>query len=245
MDRYALLYEWLPASSGPVLDIGCGNGIYTQWLARKTAQNTNASASPTFGIDHNLKNLEWAKTEFPEVRFLMGNGEALPFPEKYFGAVMLTEVLEHTRCDQSTLREIARVTQPGGVLLFSTPHTGLFGFLDPDNLLNRFFDTVRKLKIPRPGGGRFYENFRYDYHRHYSLEQLEELLGEDWEIEEVYYGGLLLYPLLYGIENIADAFGKTRSYWHDYRLLRRLRAWDFSLRFGKLSYNIALRCRRR
>lgn len=240
MDRYALLYEWLP-ENGPVLDIGCGNGIYTQWLAKKT----KASGTPTFGIDHNLRNLSWAATEFPDVRFLMANGEALPFPPEYFGAVMITEVLEHTRDDQSTLREIERVTKSGGTLLLSTPHTGLFGFLDPDNLTNRLFDGVRKLNVPKPGGGRFYENFRYDHHRHYSTGQLKDLLGESWEIEEIYYGGLLLYPLLYGIENTIDAFSKKRSYWQDYYWLRRLRAWDFSLRFGKLSYNIALRCRKR
>lgn len=241
MDRYALLYNWLPASdsqnkSGPILDVGCGNGIYTSWLAKKS--------TPAFGIDHNLKNLNWAKTEFPDVHFLMANGEGLPFEDEYFGAVVITEVLEHTRDDKKTLREIHRVTRPGGVLLLSTPHSGLFGFLDPDNLTNRAFDTIRKWKIPKPGGGRFYQNFRYDTHRHYSAEQLKDLLGDGWKIEEIYYGGLLLYPLLYGIENLMDAFGSTRSYWKDLKVLRALRAFDFNLRFGKLSYNIALRCRR-
>ena len=235
MDRYALLYNWLP-EGGPVLDVGCGNGIYTQWLHKKCA--------PAFGIDHNLKNLAWAKTEFPESHFLMANGETLPFPDEYFNAVMITEVLEHTRDDRSTLREIHRVMKPGGTLLLSTPHKGLFGFLDPDNVTNRAFDTARKLKNPKPGGGKFYENFRYDIHRHYSAGQLKSLLGKDWQIDEIYYGGLLLYPLLYGVENVIDAFGKKRSYWQDYRVLRSLRAFDFSLQFGKLSYNIALRCQK-
>ena len=45
MDRYALLYDWLP-EGGPVLDVGCGNGIFTQWLAKK--------ASPAYGMDHQL-----------------------------------------------------------------------------------------------------------------------------------------------------------------------------------------------
>ena len=61
----------------------------------------------------------------------------------------------------------------------------------------------------------------------------------------MYYGGLLLYPLLYGVENVLDAFGKKRSYWQDYRLLRNLRGLDFNLQFGKLSYNIAMRCVRK
>lgn len=235
MDRYALLYSWLP-EGGPRLDVGCGNGIYTSWLAKK--------GGPTVGVDHNAKNLHWAKQEFPHVHFAMSGGETLPFPDAFFQAVMCTEVLEHTRDDRATLREIHRVTRPGGYLLLSTPHRGLFGWLDPDNALNRAMDFVRRLRLPKPGGGRFYQNFRYDIHRHYSERQLRDLLGPGWEVEQIYYGGLLLYPLLYGVENLIDAFGKKRSYWSDYRLLRTLRALDFNLRCGKLAYNIALKCRR-
>lgn len=235
MDRYALLYSWLP-DAGPVLDVGCGNGIYTSWLAKK--------AAPGFGVDHNLPNLKWAKQEFPDAHFIMSGGETLPFPDQFFNAVMCTEVLEHTQDDRRTLAEIHRVTKPGGYLILSTPHKGLFGFLDPDNNLNRLMDFARRLRIPKPGGGRFYQNFRYDIHRHYSESQLRSLLGPGWEVEKVYYGGLLLYPLLYGVENAIDAFGKKRSYWEDYRLLRTLRAMDFNFRCGKLAYNIALRCRR-
>ena len=80
---------------------------------------------------------------------------------------------------------------------------------------------------------------RYDS---YDDKQLKSLLGEQWQVDEIYYGGLLLYPLLYGVENAIDAFSKKRSYWQDYKLLRSLRAWEFSMRFGKMSYNIAMRC---
>jgi ubiquinone/menaquinone biosynthesis C-methylase UbiE len=241
MDRYALLYDWLPGD-GPVLDVGCGNGIYTQWLAQKVANSANSTA---VGIDHNHKNLAWAKSEFPHVHFVEIGGETLPFSDESFNAVMCTEVLEHTRDDKSTLQEIYRVTKKGGTLILSTPHRGLFTGLDPDNVTNRAFDTVRKLKIPKPGGGRFYEKFSYNVHRHYTEGQLRSLLGSGWEIEQKYFGGLLAYPVLYGVENLIDAFSSSRSYWNDYKLLRTLRAWDFGLPFGKLSYNIALKCRKK
>lgn len=235
MDRYALLYNWLP-EAGPMLDVGCGNGIYTSWLTKKGA--------PVFGIDHNMANLQWARQEFPGIGFCSANGEYLPFPDNYFNAVMCTEVLEHTSDDRSTLQEIFRVTKPGGTLLLSTPHRGLFAFLDPDNCTNRSFDLLRKMNIPKPGGGTFFQNFHYDIHRHYSKAQLASLLDNNWKIEEIYYGGLLLYPLCYGAENLIDAFSKKRSYWMNLKMLRTLRAWDFSLRCGKLSYNIAMKCRK-
>ena len=236
LDRYRLLYDWLPAS-GPVLDVGCGNGIYTQWLAKKCGY--------AVGVDHNHKNLAWGKSEFPNCDFVLSNGETLPFADGSFGAVMLTEVLEHTRDDRATLAEIARVTRPGGTLLLSTPHRGLFAGLDPDNRTNSAFAFIKRLRIPKPGGGRFYENFRFDWHRHYSEGELRGLLGDAWDVEEVYFGGLLLYPVLYGFENMIDAFSTKRSYWQDYRVLRTVRGLDFDLKFGRLSYNIALRCVKR
>ena len=233
-DRYKLLFDWLPPTAAPVLDVGCGNGIYTQHLARKCGK--------AVGVDHNAPNLAWAKAEFPECEFILSNGENLPFAAASFGAVMLTEVLEHTRDDRQTLREIARVLRPGGTLLLSTPHRGLFAGLDPDNALNSLFARVSKLRIPKPRGGRFYDGFRFDWHRHYCEAELRDLLGEQFRVEQVAFGGLLLYPLLYGVENILDSFGQTRSYWKDYRLLRRARGLDFNLNFGAWSYNIALRC---
>ncbi len=233
-DRYKLLFDWLPDGASPVLDVGCGNGIYTQHLARKCGR--------AVGVDHNHPNLAWAKEEFPQCEFVLSNGEELPFADASFGAVMLTEVLEHTRDDRQTLREIARVCRPGGTLLLSTPHRGLFAGLDPDNALNLFFERLSKLRIPKPRGGRFYENFAFDWHRHYCEAELRDLLGDNWRVEEVAFGGFLLYPLLYGVENVLDSFGSTRSYWKDYRVLRRLRGLDFDLDFRSWSYNIALRC---
>jgi SAM-dependent methyltransferase len=58
-------------------------------------------------------------------------GDALPFADRSFDAVLAFEVVEHVDEDTGLLEEVARVSRPGGVLILSTPiHASMWSPLD-------------------------------------------------------------------------------------------------------------------
>jgi SAM-dependent methyltransferase len=58
-------------------------------------------------------------------------GDALPFADRSFDAVLAFEVVEHVDDDTGLLEEVARVSRPGGVLILSTPiHASMWSPLD-------------------------------------------------------------------------------------------------------------------
>jgi SAM-dependent methyltransferase len=62
---------------------------------------------------------------------IAGAATSLPFDDRSFDAVLAFEVLEHVEDDDGLLREIARVTQPTGLLVISTPvHAARWSPLD-------------------------------------------------------------------------------------------------------------------
>ncbi len=56
------------------------------------------------------------------MRFVVANGDRLPFDNNSFDGVLLNEVLEHVADDALTMREIARVLRPEGVLALFSPN---------------------------------------------------------------------------------------------------------------------------
>jgi len=241
MDRYRLVYDWVPDGTGSVLDIGCGNGVFTQWLCHKAGSVT--------GADHSRRQIEFGAREFRAVEFVCAPGEQLPFADATFDVVVMSEVLEHMDDDRAAVDEALRVLRAGGMFVITVPNRGAFAFLDGDNVVNRFVWLLSKLRIPKgrhDDGTRrtFYEGFRFVKHRHYSLRQLRELVGERAELEQVAYGGLLLWPLTYLVEKVLEVFFRRPLVTARYAFLRRLRALDFRLSLGPLSYNLAARFRR-
>src|SRR2546423_612646 len=94
-----------------VLDLGCGNGCYTQELARR--------AESVCGIDLHMPHLQAFREAIPRVQ---GSGEHLPCAAESFDAVTMIEVLEHTDSDTKVLAECFRVLKPGGLLVFFVPN---------------------------------------------------------------------------------------------------------------------------
>jgi demethylmenaquinone methyltransferase/2-methoxy-6-polyprenyl-1,4-benzoquinol methylase len=91
-----------------VLDLGAGTGVSTQELAR--------SGAFAVGADLSLGMLRVGRTARPEVPLLAADALTLPFADASFDAVTISLALRNIVDPDAALREMARVTRPGGRL---------------------------------------------------------------------------------------------------------------------------------
>lgn len=97
-----------------VIELGCGTGYVSSWVARRGGRPV--------GIDNSPKQLETARRlqgehgiEFP---LLLGNAEAVPYPDASFD-VAISEYGAAIWCDPyKWIPEAARLLRPGGRLVF-------------------------------------------------------------------------------------------------------------------------------
>ncbi len=116
------MYESVSAKIEPgmtVLDAGCGEGVLSILMARRGALVT--------GIDYSTPNIEAAVERAREaglsdadVRFEVGDVEALPFADDSFECVVSNHVLEHLPDFERGVREIRRVTRSLAVIAVPT-----------------------------------------------------------------------------------------------------------------------------
>ncbi|MCP4936209.1 MAG: class I SAM-dependent methyltransferase [bacterium] len=108
--EHRLLLEMLGTVNGQrLLDIGCGDGLFANSLAKKGAN--------VIGIDRNALMIKAAGVRNGPASFLVAEGYALPFEDEMFDAVTLVTVLCLSDCPDAILREIHRVLKPGGRLV--------------------------------------------------------------------------------------------------------------------------------
>jgi demethylmenaquinone methyltransferase / 2-methoxy-6-polyprenyl-1,4-benzoquinol methylase len=104
-----------------VLDVGAGTGVSTEELAR--------SGVFTVGADLSVGMLRAGRRARRTVPLVAGDALRLPFPDGAFDAVTISFALRNVADTAGALRELGRVTRPGGRLVvceFSHPANGLF-----------------------------------------------------------------------------------------------------------------------
>lgn len=97
-----------------ILDVGCGSGVLDRWLARRTAGANPIVAADIHGVLLQEASALAKKDGLESViTFRAGNAEALPFPDSSFDVAISATVMELLDA-QKMLREMIRVTRPGG-----------------------------------------------------------------------------------------------------------------------------------
>jgi SAM-dependent methyltransferase len=111
------------APGGVLLDVGAGEGRYLPlWI--QSFPNARIVASEISQLA-----LQRSAARYPTVQHVVGDAQALPFPDATFDAVVSVEVVEHVPDGHAMLAECRRVLKPGGWALISTP-CGNRGSLD-------------------------------------------------------------------------------------------------------------------
>lgn len=114
--KVEFIKQYVPLN-GRVLDLGCGNGIFTLRFA-------NAGADVT-GLDYSLHLLGQNK----HTRLICGDATSIPFPDKTFDAVFEANVLHHVEDRERVIREMARTSRRYVVLLEPNRYNPvMFGF---------------------------------------------------------------------------------------------------------------------
>ena len=107
-----------------LVEIGCGSG---NLLVRATVAGSYPVAvdlaMPSLAFVHSRLQAATSGPEPPDgFACIQAVGDALPFENGSFDAVLLSEVIEHLTPPGPTVREAVRVLAPGGRLLVTTPN---------------------------------------------------------------------------------------------------------------------------
>jgi len=171
--RHYACAEAIDYTGKKVLNIGCGNGTFEYLAANK--------AKEIVGIDIKYEDILQAKEEyakFKNVNFVEFNLLEKDLPENSADVVTMFDVIEHLPKDSEPeiLKKIYKILKENGQIVISTPLENFTKYLDPA---------------------------WYFGHRHYTKEQLVELLVDaGFEVEKIYTRGgiyemlsmLLFYP---------------------------------------------------
>jgi 2-polyprenyl-6-hydroxyphenyl methylase/3-demethylubiquinone-9 3-methyltransferase len=115
-----------PLARKRVLEIGCGRGGFSAWLATQ-------GPALVVGGDFSAAAVEKARAHartlaLENLKFEVADIQRLTHPDGSFDVVVSCETVEHVPDPRLAVRELARVLAPGGTLVLTTPnYLGLMG----------------------------------------------------------------------------------------------------------------------
>ena len=113
--RFAEILRVVKPVKGPMLDIGCHAGTFTQKIITKVGTNK------IYGIDISASAISLIKKRVPNGNFQVADAERLPFNSNFFKVVFCLEMLEHVDNSIQVLKEIKRVLHKMGYCIILIP----------------------------------------------------------------------------------------------------------------------------
>ena len=150
-----------------ILDFGCGSG--------DIAMNLADAGFTVTGFDLSAQMIEEARSADAQQRVTWmtrsASGDALPFDDTSFDAVITSSVLEYVPALDATLREFVRILRPGGWLIATVPDVR-----HPHRQRERWLQLALKF----PGVTTFARHSRWREGAHYLQISVNRLPAVAW-----------------------------------------------------------------
>ncbi len=117
------LEPFLSRNPETILDVGCGTGHFTRHVAEMLP------TAMVIGLDFDESRLRFAQSQHSadNLRYELGDMAHMPFEDGRIDLVFCRFVLVHDQDPTGVLREMARVTRPGGdVVAYDMIHEGIW-----------------------------------------------------------------------------------------------------------------------
>jgi ubiquinone/menaquinone biosynthesis C-methylase UbiE len=183
-ERVGALLSESGAAGRRVLDVGCGPAILAEPVQR--------AGGDYYGVDLSLDNLRAGRARAGELQLAVGDVLELPFRSDAFDVSVAMGSLEYVQDLPGALREMVRVTRPGGTLIATFASRSSPRRLLEEGLVHRVRD-VRERAAGRGAG--VYRRWLWSSRR---VTELLGGLGAGVERVEHLGRGLFGYPLSRG-----------------------------------------------
>jgi ubiquinone/menaquinone biosynthesis C-methylase UbiE len=199
-------------SFASVLDVGCGTGDFVQLFDPRRTRY--------LGIDISENMIAECRRLFPAHEFKVGDGDSLDAPDGSVDLVLSIGVLEYLKDPDSHLKELARVTKPGGHIIATVPNGSnrsrqldrpIRAVLDsaPGKWLRR---TIRRPSQIRPAQRTVVKDSRIR-HRRMTVEELRHIAAANGLalVDHSHVSLYLASELVPGGAALNDAFSRALS----------------------------------
>jgi len=130
-----------------VADVGCGNGAYLAELHRR------GHAGPVLGVDLSAGMLAAARSRVPRASLIAADAAALPLCDDASDLTLAMHMLYHLPEPAKAVRELRRITRPGGRVLV---------VLNGEGHLRELRDLITAARRAVPGREPPWERLRLD-----------------------------------------------------------------------------------
>jgi len=117
--RFTLIEFMRPSQEDVAADVGCESGFIAQALHRLCKKLY------MIDIDPGLLDMARERIRAGNVEFIQSCATDINLPDSAVDIVLASEILEHLPDQQAALRELLRITKPGGRIIISVPNDPL------------------------------------------------------------------------------------------------------------------------